>query len=208
MRKILIVFWFTVLSFLSISCYREEPNFGPIGSSDKDWAVSSAVMSLKTIDARRASFSDHLTPEEKCQFVNIRFNNFIRDFKLDEEQIEIIDNLREFLKPEVYKEGSSLNFKAKEFINTWEEKAKNAFSDEQLSYMFSFNTLKEFNELKSMSIENEGLNDCDCATKSDYCSGGKDCKVSLCVIDTYSCGTLFLFHCDGLCEGTTPIVVD
>lgn len=116
----------------------------------------------------------------------------------------MINELKPFLKPELYVIGSELNQKALKFSPEWEEKAIKFFSKDQLQYLFSFRSLKEFkNSVKTHRISNiaaagsEG-SDCDCSTKSDWCSGGS-CGGPQCAFQSYACGTLYLYHCDGLC---------
>ncbi|HLW07949.1 MAG TPA: bacteriocin fulvocin C-related protein [Marinilabiliaceae bacterium] len=203
MKRLVFILFFGLYVCLSTSCNKEwlgsqAPEIGSI-----DLQVNNAIMSLKTPDARQTSFANHLSPEEKCEFVKNRFNSIISELNFDKKQIETLNEIRVFLEPEIYVNDSPLNLSAKEFIITWEKKARSVFSKELLAYIFSFKKLEEFFDVSNNTSQlSRDVKDCDCATKSDYCSGGKDCKVRLCAIDTYSCGTLFLYHCDGICENT------
>ncbi|GHE23317.1 hypothetical protein GCM10017764_02850 [Sphingobacterium griseoflavum] len=193
------------LFMLFSSCQKDEVY---TKLSEKDNLALKSIKSaslLKSPDARRIAFSKQFTIDEKCEFIRKRLNSFITDLKLEEVQVNVLNDLTIFLDPEVYVESSTLNLDAKKFEPIWRERALTVFSEDQLNYLFSFKSFDEFKDQASArNLKNvaraggEASQDCDCSTKSDYCSKG-NCKVKICVLDTYSCGFLFLHHCDGLC---------
>ncbi|WP_343319988.1 bacteriocin fulvocin C-related protein [Sphingobacterium multivorum] len=195
---------FTLLSccilFLG-SCSKESQSIQTTDESNSN--LTKAMMSLKTSDARKASFADQLSNEEKISFVENRLNSVILELELDENQIHLINELKPFLKPELYIRGSKLNQDAIEFTIRWGERAIKLFSKEQLAYIFSFKTFDEFKQAATnvniKSTTRAGVEDCDCSTQSDWCSAGTECGGPACGFQSYACGTLYLWHCDGLC---------
>lgn len=185
-----------------IACNKESQIIP--ATQDSSLGLTKAIMSLKSSDARRTSFADHLSNEEKVLFVSNRLDLIITDLQLDEKQIAVINELKAFLKPELYEQGSPLNLKALQYETEWKERALQVFSKDQLAYIFSFRTLSEFKTAISKttikSSTRAGAEDCDCSTQSDWCSSGRSCGGPACGFQSYACGTLYLYHCDGLCS--------
>ncbi len=173
--------------------------------------MGDAVMSLKTITARKASFSKLLTSEEKVVFVQDRLAAGIRDLGLSDEQIAVIDELKRFLTPDLYSDGSEVKNAFFQYEPEWREKAIRIIGRNQLSYLFSFKTFDEYtlagakSKLSQISTE-DAEPDCDCSHESDWCGWGgakKACVIpypdNRCKVTNLGCGTMFCYDCNGRC---------
>ncbi|MGJ1225350.1 bacteriocin fulvocin C-related protein [Sphingobacterium siyangense] len=200
MKKLFLSTLCSLCMLFIISCNKDNQTSE---ISQTSQPVNKAIMALKTSEARKSSFADQLTNEEKIQFVESRLNAVTEELKLDAEQLSVLNELKPFLKPDLYVRDSKLNKEAIQFDSVWKEKARKVFSKEQLNYIFSFNTLSELKtNLTNVNIKSTtraGAEDCDCSTKSDWCSGG-NCGGPACAFQSYACGTLYLYHCDGTCR--------
>lgn len=193
MKKHLII-WLSAILFAA--CQKESihtSNFDP--NHDQ-------LMSLSTSDARKSSFNDLLTPEEKLSFLKARLETVSSELMLGPEQTAVLDDLKRYIKSDLYIVGSQTRNEFLKYEPTWRTKARKVLSKEQIGYIFSFKSMSEFKKSMAKSkIETSTralAEDCNCSTHSEYCSG--DCKVKPCSFSNYGCGTLFLYECDGLCS--------
>lgn len=203
MKKLILITKTLIFILLFPSCKKEST----VDNNQKNKVeLNKAIMSLKTPDSRKTVFADELSNQEKIYFLESRLNSLKEDFNLNDNQQEVINDLYQFLKPELYVIGSDLNVKAIKYTTEWREKAMKVFTSDQLSYIFSFKSFKEYtNTIKSTQNANETMKktavlDCDCSVKSDWCSGNFVCEgIIPCAFQSYACGTLYIFHCDGYC---------
>ncbi len=59
----------------------------------------------------------------------------------------------------------------------------------------------QINQTRAMT-KSGGESRCNCSTSSDWCSGSVDCQsTNDCDDNNHGCGTLFVYSCDGRCNG-------
>lgn len=191
MKAVFVLNLTIAIGFFLLSCNKE---FVPSLEVDNSLPQSINLVDpygdlteMSNESSRRTLFKN-LDKESQVLYIKVRLKEVLDNMKLNDTQFSTINLLINNI--------DSLYTGSRESIVQFEQKALPLFGEEL--YSFIFTTFQPINQ----SVFNDNLvvkgDDC-CSTKSDYCNSKQDCKLYASCWQTYACGTLYLYHCDGKC---------
>lgn len=213
MKKVVL---FSVLAFL-FSCSKED-NVGPSEPFNNGMLLLAKVVSFEDIETKTLVYNS-LTSEEKYSLWTVKLTDRIRSNELSPIQASKLLEIKNYLTPEIFKEGDSREVFYTEWFPKWVTEAEKILSNEEI--YFSILSINRDSKPKIESMRQNNLppqaHACICALNSGFTcpkwSGGiwptlnwGKCSVmeSGCVETSSNCGALWDNECDGdVCDNTS-----
>lgn len=218
--KILNLFFLTCFLFVFASCQEEE--IYSCNEEVNDW-VKENLKEIRTMTRSEWKNLDEyvkrgcfvaFTQQQKVDFWKEKLNEAL-ELGWTKEEAEHIKVMCRFVDehPEYFDFSTKRTDEEIEifelFIYEWTKKA-----EQQLQWskntiggliatgnkLLDKNGTVQINQTRAMT-KSGGESKCHCSTNSDWCSGSVDCQSTDCDEDTHGCGTLFVYSCDGRCNG-------
>ena len=142
-----------------------------------------------------------LSAEKKALLWHDKIVQVLKTNKFSNYQTQLLEELNNQISKDLYEVGSDKEQDFKEnFHPVWIEKAKGQFVfDELMMIVF---LLDDFDQNKIIIGGGSGdrYDDCECSTKSDWCTFGRSCRMQNCNDSAHGCGTLWTYACRGMCN--------
>jgi hypothetical protein len=198
-KSIVVVSLFLALIVAIVGCEKAIRELEVSGSPKVE-----AFFSLTSVGDIRTVYST-LDKFERAEVWKIHFSNIIESGKYNDAQNELIEKVRDYITPEVFRENT-VN-KVSPFEITWYKEASMVFSPSQIKSVvadlkFSFTHGKLKTQSKT-SGEEGGTEKCQCSTASDWCGSSVYCNKCVTCTQVAGCGFLLQYQCNGNCLSTT-----
>ena len=188
-QKIKILVLPIILALLFFSCSKSNEEV----SSSVNQLQINGVLNNNNQDLQRITYN-MLTSEDKLNLWRQKLENCISDENLNDEQRELVLELKTILIRDYFEEVSNDNkeYFKNIYVVDYLERIQVAFTREQINSIFY--------RLYGNSLEFEDKK-CDCNLGSIFgCGASDDCKAKTCTSIVSGCGFLWAWDCDGLCR--------
>ncbi|OYU94251.1 MAG: hypothetical protein CFE21_16830 [Bacteroidetes bacterium B1(2017)] len=174
-----------------------------IGFSAND--LRAALINANSKDAAQSIFEGYSNHQKASVWVD-KLNQVLSLTCWNENQIALLTSFRNEIVAGIFVAGSQTQQDFQTWSESWKTRALQYFSISQVRFIL---TLVSDYKASYTSGGSSSGSSCNCSTGDDFCDGiiistGDACKSGGCETKSSGCGKLWMYTCNGTCQGVQP----